>query len=45
MKISKNRRDKRRTHYRPFAPTVAKDPTTGRNANLGFTELIVFMNG
>jgi large subunit ribosomal protein L32 len=28
-KISKSRRDKRRTHYKAVAPTVAVDPTTG----------------
>jgi large subunit ribosomal protein L32 len=28
-KISKSRRDKRRTHYKAIAPTVAVDPTTG----------------
>jgi len=28
-KISKTRRDKRRTHYKATAPTIAKDPTTG----------------
>ncbi|MEJ6623938.1 MAG: large subunit ribosomal protein L32 [Arcticibacterium sp.] len=28
-KISKTRRDKRRTHYKAVAPTIAKDPTTG----------------
>lgn len=28
-KISKQRRDKRRTHYKATAPTLAKDPTTG----------------
>jgi len=28
-KISKTRRDKRRTHYKAKAPTLAKDPVTG----------------
>ena len=28
-KTSKTRRDKRRTHYKATAPTLAKDPTTG----------------
>lgn len=28
-KISKQRRDKRRTHYKAVAPTIAVDPTTG----------------
>lgn len=28
-KISKSRRDKRRTHYKATAPTFAVDPTTG----------------
>jgi large subunit ribosomal protein L32 len=28
-KISKTRRDKRRTHYKATAPTLAKDSTTG----------------
>jgi large subunit ribosomal protein L32 len=28
-KISKTRRDKRRTHYKAVAPTLAKDPMTG----------------
>ncbi len=28
-KISKTRRDKRRTHYKATAPTLAKCPTTG----------------
>ena len=28
-KISKQRRDKRRTHYKIGAPTLAKDSTTG----------------
>ena len=28
-KISKTRRDKRRTHYKAVAPTLAKDATTG----------------
>ena len=28
-KQSKTRRDKRRTHYKATAPTVAVDPTTG----------------
>ena len=28
-KISKTRRDKRRTHYKAVAPTIAKDKTTG----------------
>ena len=27
-KISKTRRDKRRTHYKAKAPTLAKDPAT-----------------
>lgn len=29
-KISKTRRDKRRTHYKATAPTVAICPTTGQ---------------
>ena len=28
-KISKSRRDKRRTHYKAVAPTIAIDATTG----------------
>lgn len=28
-KISKTRRDKRRTHYKAVASTLATDPTTG----------------
>ncbi len=28
-KISKTRRDKRRTHYKATAPTIAKDSATG----------------
>ncbi len=28
-KISKTRRDKRRTHYKAKAPQIATDPTTG----------------
>ncbi len=28
-KISKTRRDKRRTHYKAVKPTLAQDPTTG----------------
>lgn len=28
-KISKTRRDKRRTHYKAKLPTLAKDPVTG----------------
>jgi large subunit ribosomal protein L32 len=28
-KISKTRRDKRRTHYKITGPTLATDPTTG----------------
>jgi large subunit ribosomal protein L32 len=28
-KISKSRRDKRRTHYKAVAPTIAVDPSTG----------------
>ena len=28
-KISKTRRDKRRTHIKAVAPTLATDPTTG----------------
>lgn len=28
-KHSKSRRDKRRTHYKAVAPTIATDPTTG----------------
>lgn len=28
-KTSKTRRDKRRTHYKSKAPTIALDPTTG----------------
>jgi large subunit ribosomal protein L32 len=28
-KTSKTRRDKRRTHYKAVAPTIAKDSTTG----------------
>ena len=28
-KISKTRRDKRRTHYKATAPQIATDPTTG----------------
>lgn len=28
-KISKSRRDKRRTHYKASTPTLAKDPATG----------------
>lgn len=28
-KISKTRRDKRRTHYKATAPQLAQDPTTG----------------
>lgn len=28
-KISKSRRDKRRTHDKAVAPTIAVDPTTG----------------
>jgi large subunit ribosomal protein L32 len=28
-KISKTRRDKRRTHYKATGPTLAKDSTTG----------------
>ena len=30
-KISKTRRDKRRTHYKATAPQIAKDPTTGES--------------
>ena len=30
-KISKSRRDKRRTHYKATAPQIAKDPTTGES--------------
>lgn len=30
-KISKTRRDKRRTHYKAVAPTIGVDPTTGEN--------------
>lgn len=30
-KISKTRRDKRRTHYKAIAPQIAKDPTTGES--------------
>jgi len=30
-KISKTRRDKRRTHYKAIAPTIATDPTTGES--------------
>lgn len=29
-KISKTRRDKRRTHYKATAPTIAVDSTTGQ---------------
>ena len=28
-KISRTRRDKRRTHHKAVAPTLATDPTTG----------------
>jgi large subunit ribosomal protein L32 len=28
-KISKSRRDKRRTHYKAVEPTIATDPATG----------------
>lgn len=28
-RISKQRRNKRRTHYKAVAPTIATDPTTG----------------
>ena len=28
-KISKTRRDKRRTHYKASVPKIATDPTTG----------------
>ena len=28
-KISKTRRDKRRTHYKATTPQIATDPTTG----------------
>ncbi|NQX80719.1 MAG: 50S ribosomal protein L32 [Flavobacteriaceae bacterium] len=28
-KISKQRRDKRRTHYKAIVPQIATDPTTG----------------
>ncbi|MEN8788598.1 MAG: 50S ribosomal protein L32 [Flavobacteriaceae bacterium] len=28
-KISKSRRDKRRTHYKATTPTLSKDPSTG----------------
>jgi len=28
-KTSKQRRDKRRTHYKAIVPQIAKDPTTG----------------
>lgn len=28
-KVSKTRRDKRRTHYKAVAPTIATCPTTG----------------
>ncbi len=30
-KISKTRRDKRRTHYKATAPTIAVCPTTGES--------------
>ena len=30
-KISKTRRDKRRTHCKATAPTIATDPTTGES--------------
>ena len=30
-KISRTRRDKRRTHYKATAPQIAKDPTTGES--------------
>lgn len=30
-KISKTRRDKRRTHYKAVAPQIATDPTTGES--------------
>lgn len=30
-KISKTRRDKRRTHYKLKTPQIATDPTTGEN--------------
>ena len=30
-KVSKTRRDKRRTHYKATAPTIAIDPTTGES--------------
>lgn len=30
-KISKTRRDKRRTHYKATAPTLSIDPTTGES--------------
>jgi large subunit ribosomal protein L32 len=30
-KISKTRRDKRRTHYKLKVPQIATDPTTGEN--------------
>ena len=30
-KISKTRRDKRRTHWKAAVPTLATDPTTGQS--------------
>ena len=30
-KISKTRRDKRRTHYKATTPKIATDPTTGES--------------
>ena len=30
-KISKTRRDKRRTHYKAAVPQIATDPTTGES--------------
>ena len=30
-KISKTRRDKRRTHYKAVVPQIAVDPTTGES--------------
>ena len=30
-KISKTRRDKRRTHYKATTPQIATDPTTGES--------------
>lgn len=30
-KVSKTRRDKRRTHYKSVAPQIAKDPVTGES--------------